>query len=46
MTVPGDTAQFEDFIGSPEIRGVLGDVGAHSAPTVTVARAEGFPGEF
>jgi len=38
--------QFEAFISSPEIREVMGEMGAQGQPEVTVAELKGFPGEF
>ncbi|MGH9155458.1 MAG: putative quinol monooxygenase [Acidimicrobiales bacterium] len=42
-----DTAeQFEAFISTPEIQGVMGQMGAQGDPRITFADAKGFPGEF
>jgi heme-degrading monooxygenase HmoA len=38
--------QFQSFISSPEIRSVMGEMGARGEPRITVADAKGFPGEF
>lgn len=38
--------QFEDFISSPELQQVMGQMGAQGEPQVTVAELKGFPGEF
>lgn len=38
--------QFEAFISSPELQKVIGEMGAHGEPQVTVAELKGFPGEF
>jgi hypothetical protein len=39
-------AQFDGFIGSPEIQSVMGEMGASGPPEIMYADAKGFPGEF
>ncbi len=42
-----DSAEhFQAFIASPELQAVMGEMGAKGAPTVVIANAKGFPGEF
>jgi heme-degrading monooxygenase HmoA len=42
-----DSAEhFQAFIASPELQAVMGEMGAQGAPTVVIANAKGFPGEF
>jgi len=38
--------QFQTFFSSPDIQGVLGQMGAQGEPRITFADAKGFPGEF
>ena len=42
----GSAEQFQNFISSPEIQQVMGQMGAQGEPQVTVADRKGFPGEF
>lgn len=42
-----DTAeQFQGFISSPDIQGVMAQMGAQGEPEITLADPKGFPGEF
>jgi heme-degrading monooxygenase HmoA len=38
--------QFQEFFSSPDIRSVMGEMGAQGEPQFTFAQAPGFPGEF
>jgi heme-degrading monooxygenase HmoA len=38
--------QFQAFISDPAIQAVMGEMGAQGEPTVTIADAKGFPGEY
>jgi len=42
----GTAEQFQTFFSSPDIQGVMGEMGARGEPRVTFADAKGFPGEF
>ena len=42
-----DSAEhFQSFISVPEVQATMGEMGAQGEPTVTIARAKGYPSEY
>ncbi|HEY2815469.1 MAG TPA: hypothetical protein VGJ03_18550 [Acidimicrobiales bacterium] len=42
----GTAEQFQEFISSPDLQKVMGEMGAQGEPQITIADPKGFPGEF